>query len=73
MAGHDFDFTGVSFDSGDPSEAVLSGGSVSFSEAVFCGGSVNFSDAEFSGAAVSFEQAGFTCGLALGCVGQGCN
>lgn len=40
--GHDFDFTGVVFDGGDFSEAVFSGGAVSFSGATFSGSAVYF-------------------------------
>jgi hypothetical protein len=40
--GHDFDVTGVVFDGGDFSEAVFSGGVVSFIGATFSGGRVNF-------------------------------
>ncbi|MGH4032971.1 pentapeptide repeat-containing protein [Actinomycetota bacterium Odt1-20B] len=60
--GHDFDFTGVVFDGGDFSEAVFSGGKVSFGGAAFCGGEVNFGSAVFSGGEVSFREAAFSDG-----------
>ncbi|MFE0105876.1 pentapeptide repeat-containing protein [Streptomyces sp. NPDC059009] len=60
--GHDFDFTGVVFDGGDFSEAVFSGGKVSFGGAAFSGGEVNFGSAVFSGGEVSFREAAFSDG-----------
>lgn len=54
--GHDFDFTGVVFDGGDFTDAVFSGGTVTFSEAAFAGGTVTFWGAMFSGATVSFDD-----------------
>jgi hypothetical protein len=54
-----FDFTGAAFDGGDFSDAVFSGGTVSFSGAVFFGGAVSFSRAVFSGGTVSFSGARF--------------
>ncbi|MFD9190298.1 pentapeptide repeat-containing protein [Streptomyces phaeochromogenes] len=60
--GHDFDLTSVTFDGGDFSRAVFSGGTVHFGEAVFSGGTVNFSKAEFSGGTVNFTRAEFSGG-----------
>lgn len=58
--GHDFDFTGVTFDGGDFSGAVFSRGTVDFRGAAFSGGSVSFADAVFSGGSVSFAEATFS-------------
>ncbi|MFF0794195.1 pentapeptide repeat-containing protein [Streptomyces spiralis] len=69
--GHDFDFTGVTFDGGDFSGAMFSGGTVSFAEAtfsgwvqffraMFSGGEVNFDGATFSGGTVHFGGATFS-------------
>ncbi|WP_328753530.1 pentapeptide repeat-containing protein [Streptomyces sp. NBC_00285] len=52
--GHDFDFTDVTFDGADLSDARFSGGTVSFAGEEFSGGTVSFSGAEFSGSAVDF-------------------
>ena len=57
--GLDLNFTGVAFDGGDFSNAVFSGGKVSFQGAVFSGGEVSFRDAVFSGGEVSFTGAEF--------------
>ncbi|MGV9237582.1 pentapeptide repeat-containing protein [Streptomyces nigra] len=57
--GHDLDFTGVTFDGGDLSKAVFSGGNVSFKRAVFSGGVVDFQGADFSGADIDFSHATF--------------
>ena len=61
--GLNFDFTGVTFDGGDFSRIVFSGGEVSFDRAVFSGGEVSFDRAEFSGGAVSFNGAEFSGGI----------
>ncbi|MDQ1033031.1 hypothetical protein QF035_010613 [Streptomyces umbrinus] len=61
--GHDFDFTGVTFDGGDLSGAVFSGGSVILFEAVFAGSTVSFSEAAFSGGTVNFTGATFSGGV----------
>ncbi|MFF9186442.1 pentapeptide repeat-containing protein [Streptomyces misionensis] len=58
--GHDFDFTGATFDGGDFSDATFSGGTVSFDEAAFSGGEVGFFRTTFSGAMVSFNAATFS-------------
>jgi uncharacterized protein YjbI with pentapeptide repeats len=60
--GHDFDFTAVTFDGGDLSEAVFSGGTVDFSDAAFPGGRVSFHSAAFCGATVYFNDAAFSGG-----------
>ncbi|MFD9006341.1 pentapeptide repeat-containing protein [Streptomyces sp. NPDC059582] len=60
--GHDFDFTGVTFDGGDFSGSVFSGGTVSFSEATFSGGTVRFSGLTFSGGRVDFGRSTFSGG-----------
>ncbi|MCX4885984.1 pentapeptide repeat-containing protein [Streptomyces sp. NBC_00847] len=60
--GHDFDFTGVTFDGGDFAGAVFSGGTVDFGDAVFSGGSVSFAGAVFSGGTVDFGDAVFSGG-----------
>ncbi|WP_020114930.1 pentapeptide repeat-containing protein [Streptomyces bottropensis] len=60
--GHDFDFTGVTFDGGDLSEAVFSGGTVHFIGATFSSGTVHFNGAEFSGGTVHFGGAVFSGG-----------
>lgn len=67
--GHDFDFTGVTFDGGDLSEAKFSGtvtfdgakfsGGVAFDLAMFSGGTVTFNGAKFSGG-VTFDLAMFS-------------
>ncbi|MFJ8470170.1 pentapeptide repeat-containing protein [Streptomyces swartbergensis] len=61
--GHQFDFTAVTFDGGDLSGAVFSGGTVNFFGAEFSGGTVNFSGAEFSGGKVIFRNAKISGGL----------
>ncbi|MGA5453862.1 pentapeptide repeat-containing protein [Streptomyces umbrinus] len=53
--GHDFDFTGVTFDGGDFGGAVFSGGTLDLSEAEFSGGTVDFGRATFSGGTVDFS------------------
>jgi hypothetical protein len=58
--GHDFDFTGVTFDGGDFSGTMFSGGRVSFDAATFSGNQVNFHGATFSGGRVSFDGATFS-------------
>ncbi|WP_053653984.1 pentapeptide repeat-containing protein [Micromonospora sp. NRRL B-16802] len=60
--GLDFDFTGAVFDGGDFSDAVFSGGRVSFVGAAFSGGEVSFIAAVFSGGEVSFDGAMFSGG-----------
>ena len=55
----DLNFTGVAFDGGDFSNAVFSGGKVSFRDTVFSGGEVSFRDTVFSGGEVSFVGAEF--------------
>ncbi|MFF4787902.1 pentapeptide repeat-containing protein [Streptomyces griseorubiginosus] len=60
--GCDLDFTGVTFDGGDLTGAVFSGGNVSFAEAVFSGGAIDFIGAVFSGGNVSFRRAVFSGG-----------
>ncbi|MFE9975686.1 pentapeptide repeat-containing protein [Streptomyces hirsutus] len=57
--GHDFDFTGGTFDGGDFSDAVFSNGTVSFSGGAFTGGTVDFSHAQFTGGTVDFSSAEF--------------
>lgn len=52
--GFDFDFTGATFDGGDFSKCVFSGGKVSFSHASFVGGITEFCGAKFSGADMNF-------------------
>jgi uncharacterized protein YjbI with pentapeptide repeats len=56
------DFTGVTFDGGDFSGAVFSGGTVSFTGAEFSGGTVYFGSAEFSGGTVDFDRTKFSGG-----------
>ncbi|MER7477423.1 pentapeptide repeat-containing protein [Streptomyces sp. NPDC126510] len=53
--GHDFDFTGVTFDGGDFGQAIFSGGRVDFHRAEFSGGIVDFRLAVFSGGRVDFS------------------
>ncbi|MGW2556292.1 pentapeptide repeat-containing protein, partial [Streptomyces sp. NPDC001635] len=60
--GHDFDFTGVTFDGGDLSGATFSGGTVDFDGATFSGGTVSFDGARFWGGNVSFPRAMFSGG-----------
>jgi uncharacterized protein YjbI with pentapeptide repeats len=60
--GHDFDFTGVTFDGGDFSGAAFSGGTVDFGGATFSGGTVNFYRATFSGGTVNFNSTAFSGG-----------
>ncbi len=60
--GHDLDFTGATFDGGDFTQAVFSGGTVNFEGAEFSAGTVNFEGAEFSGGAVNFRRAEFSGG-----------
>ncbi|WP_405439333.1 pentapeptide repeat-containing protein [Streptomyces avidinii] len=61
--GHQFDFTTVTFDGGDFSYAVFSGGTVNFFGAEFSGGKVSFSGARFSGGKVVFRDAKISDGL----------
>ncbi|MEW2259666.1 pentapeptide repeat-containing protein [Streptomyces sp. NPDC047869] len=63
--GHDFDFTGATFDGGDFCEATFSGGTVSFDEAAFSGGEVAFHRTTFSGGKVSFNAAKFSGGAVV--------
>lgn len=63
--GHDFDFTGATFDGGDFTEATFSGGTVSFDEAAFSGGEVAFHRTTFSGGKVSFNAAKFSGGAVV--------
>ena len=58
--GHDFDFTDVTFDGGDFSGAVFSGGTANFNTAEFSGGFVDFDSATFSSGAVTFHSATFS-------------
>jgi hypothetical protein len=58
-----FDLSSVTFDGGDLSGAVFSGGTVDFTRAEFSGGTVSFDSAEFSGGLVSFDSARFSGGL----------
>ncbi|WP_413101025.1 pentapeptide repeat-containing protein [Streptomyces sp. Inha503] len=60
--GHDFDFTGATFDGGDFSGAVFSGGAVSFADAMFTGGTLSFRRAVFSGSMVRFDGGTFSSG-----------
>ncbi|WAZ26780.1 pentapeptide repeat-containing protein [Streptomyces cinnabarinus] len=60
--GHDFDFTSVTFDGGDLSQTVFSGGTVHFIGATFASSNVDFSGATFSGGTVHFGGATFTGG-----------
>ncbi|WP_043242239.1 pentapeptide repeat-containing protein [Streptomyces violaceusniger] len=60
--GHDLDLTNVTFDGGDFTKAVFSGGTVSFQGARFVGGTVNFRGALFSGSTVNFMGAEFSGG-----------
>ncbi|MFJ5994132.1 pentapeptide repeat-containing protein [Streptomyces sp. NPDC092370] len=66
--GHDLDFTDVTFDGGDFSRSVFSGGMVRFTGAVFPGGTTSFSGACFSGGTVDFTGATF-CGGAIAFTG----
>ncbi|MCF6475759.1 pentapeptide repeat-containing protein [Nonomuraea sp. MG754425] len=59
--GHDFDFTGVTFDaSANFAGAVFSGGRVWFIDAVFSGEEIFFTGATFSGSVVMFNRAVFS-------------
>jgi uncharacterized protein YjbI with pentapeptide repeats len=58
--GHEFDFTGATFDGGDFSSAVFSGSKIRFNHAVFSGGEIHFSNTVFAGHAVDFHRARFT-------------
>jgi len=60
--GHNFDFTGATFDGGSFDSAVFSGGKVNFTGAQFSGGSVDFTEARFSGGTVDFTEARFSGG-----------
>jgi uncharacterized protein YjbI with pentapeptide repeats len=62
--GHDLDFTDVTFDGGDFSRSVFSGGTVRFTGAVFPGSAISFAGARFSGGTVDFTGA-TVCGGAL--------
>ncbi|MFC6079924.1 pentapeptide repeat-containing protein [Sphaerisporangium aureirubrum] len=58
--GHDFDFSGATFDGGDFSGSLFSDGSaVSFKGAVFAEGVVRFDGAVFGSSEVSFDRAEF--------------
>src|SRR5208282_5482086 len=59
-----FDFTSVTFDGGDFSGAVFSGGTVDFDSAEFTGGTVDFGGAQFTGGTVHFVFAQFSGGTA---------
>ncbi|MFJ7592226.1 pentapeptide repeat-containing protein [Streptomyces sp. NPDC097617] len=61
--GHQFDFTTVTFDGGDFSGAVFSGGTVNFFGAEFSGSTVNFAKARFSGGKVVFRNTKISSGL----------
>ncbi|MEV4385052.1 hypothetical protein AB0J68_04865 [Micromonospora sp. NPDC049580] len=61
--GLDFDFTGVTFDGGDFSNATFSGGRVSFVGARFDLGEVTFARATFSGGEVLFDRARLCGGI----------
>nr|WP_237418081.1 pentapeptide repeat-containing protein [Actinomadura rayongensis] len=75
--GHDFDFTDVVFDGGDLSQAVFTGGTVSFRKARFVDGTidlnyarfasdvVNFGGARFEGGRINFLGAAFTGGAVI--------
>jgi hypothetical protein len=60
--GSDFDFTNVTFDGGDFSDATFSGGTVRFDGATFSGGTVAFMGSTFSGGTVTFNDATFSGG-----------
>ncbi|OUC95457.1 hypothetical protein CA983_33405 [Streptomyces swartbergensis] len=60
--GHDFDFTGVTFDGGDFSGITVSDGTLSFVAARFPNGQVDFTRATFSGGRVDFGGATFVGG-----------
>jgi uncharacterized protein YjbI with pentapeptide repeats len=60
--GHDLDLTDVTFDGGDLSRAVFSGGTVDFGGVTFSGGTVDFTEAVFSGGTVDFSRATFSGG-----------
>ncbi|MGX4695467.1 pentapeptide repeat-containing protein [Streptomyces sp. JNUCC 63] len=55
--GHDFDFTGVTFDGGDFSGSTFSGGTVHFNGSTFSGGTVSLVGAGFTGGTVDFRMA----------------
>ncbi|RJL34606.1 pentapeptide repeat-containing protein [Bailinhaonella thermotolerans] len=57
--GHDFDLTGVVFDGGDFSDAIFSGGEVSFRDAVFRSGRIHFERSAFLGCTADFKGASF--------------
>jgi uncharacterized protein YjbI with pentapeptide repeats len=57
--GHDFDFTGVTFDGGDFSRAVFSGGTVNFRDVTFSSGTVKFHRTRFVGSTVDFRGTRF--------------
>ncbi|MFF0766939.1 hypothetical protein ACFYWH_44290 [Streptomyces sp. NPDC003737] len=50
--GHDFDFTGVTFDGSDFSGSTSSGGTVDFSSSTYSGGEVSFDTSTYSGGTV---------------------
>jgi hypothetical protein len=60
--GHDFDFTGATFDGGDLNNAIFSGGHVRFKRCVFCGERTDFAGAVLSGAHVEFNESEFRDG-----------
>lgn len=60
--GHNFDFSGATFDGGDFSSAIFSSGKVSFKGAVFAAGMINLRYTVFSGGTVSFNDAVFAAG-----------
>jgi uncharacterized protein YjbI with pentapeptide repeats len=60
--GLNLDFTGVTFDAGDFTDARFPGGIVRFDGAEFPSGRVSFDRAKFSGAQVSFDGAKFSGG-----------
>ncbi|MFC4502229.1 MULTISPECIES: pentapeptide repeat-containing protein [Streptomyces] len=60
--GHDFDFTGVTFDGGDFSGAVFSGGVARFTGATFAGYPVSFGGVRFTGGTADFTHTVFSAG-----------
>ncbi|MER5950315.1 hypothetical protein ABT127_30145 [Streptomyces sp. NPDC001904] len=60
--GLDLDLNGTTFDGGDFSNSIFSGGMVDFTGSTFSGGTVNFSRSTFSGRAINFSRTTYSGG-----------
>lgn len=63
--GHDFDFTGATFDGADFQDAIFSGGTITFANCEFIDGAVDFGGAHFCGACLYFGDSRLSSGAAL--------